>query len=159
MNYLYCSDCGGRTVQGPSLVKFCSVCGEPFVKTASIIPPKPAAPSTPLLAKKKKKRPEPEEEYEEDDDLEDVEDDIDDDDDYDEEEARERVRSKINLEDNPLIVEVKSPKVLDINQLAGTRKKVVPVNKINVREKSNAKLSKKEFEKQWKDEAGTARRK
>ncbi len=155
MNYIYC-ECGGRTAQGTSLVKFCSSCGEPFVKTAAVAAnPKPPIPAPSIVSKKKNPRYEPDEDEDDEDDLTDAEDDTD----GDEEEARQRVRQNVDLSNNPLQVEVFSPKIIDINQLAGTRKDVVPVNKINVREQSKSKISKKEFEKQWRDEAGTFRKK
>lgn len=152
MNYIYC-ECGGRTVQGSSIVKFCAHCGSPFVKTNSV------AAQTPALTTKaqKKKRPilPPEPEYDEDDELDD--DDIEDTEDDDEEEAR--TVPDIDLTNNPLSIEVNGPRKINVNDLAGTREKIVPVDKINVREQTKKKESKKDFIKNLQKEGGTLRKK
>ncbi len=152
MTFLYC-DCGARTVQGPTIAKFCSGCGQPFVKTSTAEIKKPAIIPA---AQPKKRRPvyiEPDEPDENDE----IEDENDDDFEIDED-TKAAIRAQAASEPNPLEVEISGPHTVKISDLA-KGSKVVPVNKMNLRGTKPKKISDAEFEREWQAEAGTSRRK
>lgn len=146
-NFAYC-DCGAKTAQIGIVAKFCSSCGQPFIKTetAKTVPPPPSYHKS---FKKGKIEIDPEDDEIEDEDIEEID-----------EETRAQIRQNVDLSNNPFSVEVSRPQKLKISDIArgNGKKKPAPVNQMNIREQTKTKQSKKEFLKEWQAEAGTSRK-
>lgn len=156
MQYLYCDSCGGRTAQTATLAKFCSACGEPFVKmTQATTKPHPGIIAAGKALNKNKKR----RVIEEPDDVEDDDDDIEGEEDYgfDDDEDRASTIEPISASeiDQYVEIDVSPSKPLAIQDIARGSENSKPTP---FKTAKAPKISKKDFQKQWEKEAGTSRK-